>query len=63
MDGEGEFEVPVIRYQDERDYMRLQADSYRGAALIGYGALLAANTDGRYKLVLEAMDHVLFPKQ
>lgn len=36
---------------------------FRTAALLGYGALLAHNTDGRFAEVLKAMDNVLNPPQ
>lgn len=51
-----------IEFRNESDHWRLLAEESRNAALIGYGALLAGNVDGRYKLVLETMDRVLFPK-
>jgi hypothetical protein len=51
MDDDGIHFTP-IEYSD-RSWERAQ--SYRNAALIGYGALLARNVDGQYTAVLTAM--------
>jgi hypothetical protein len=51
----------VVDYKDERTWQREQVDALRRSALLGYGALLAHNTDGRYDLVLAAMREPLFP--
>lgn len=61
LDPDTPFDIPLT-YRDEKDHWRLLAEESRNAALIGYGALLAGNTDGRYKLVLDAMAQVLFQK-
>ena len=58
-----DFEFPGhIVHMSDRKSERQRADQYRIAALIGYGALLAHNKDGRYTFVLEALDKILFPK-
>lgn len=54
-------EFPMIEYCDVREYERERAESYRGAALIGYGALQAFNSTGRFNLVLETMEKILWP--
>jgi hypothetical protein len=47
--------------KSEKDWLRVEIDALRRSALLGYGALLAHNTDGRYDLVLAAMREPLFP--
>lgn len=47
--------IPFTSYKGDREYERERAESYRNAALIGYGALLARNIDGQYTAVLTAM--------
>lgn len=54
MDEDGIHFTP-IEYKDDRMYERERAESYRTAALMGFGALLARNIDGQYNAVLEAM--------
>lgn len=52
---------PFIEHRSESDWLREQIQSVKSAALLGYGALLAHNADGKYDLVLAAMRDPLFP--
>lgn len=54
-------DMPHIEYRDERSYEREKAETFRIAALLGYGAMLAHNEDGRFKEVLSKMDSILSP--
>lgn len=56
-----EHDFPMVEIQDERSWLREQVERVKAAALLGYGALLAHNTDGKYDLVLKAMREPLFP--
>jgi hypothetical protein len=56
------WQSPPIESIDSAQMERQRAESFRGAALIGYGALLASNADGRFQLVLDAMGAVLWPQ-
>jgi hypothetical protein len=38
-----------------------KANNYRAAALVAYGALLAANTDNKFESVLTFLEETLFP--
>lgn len=51
-----------VEHKSDRQYERERAESLRTAALLGYGALLAHNTDGRFKEVLGAIDKILWPQ-
>lgn len=51
--------MPEVR--SEREWLQDEIQRVKAAALLGYGALLAHNTDGRYDLVLAAMREPLFP--
>jgi len=48
-------------FRDDKSYLREEIERVKSAALLGYGALLAHNADGRYDLVLKAMRDPLFP--
>lgn len=52
----------MIETKSEAQYERERAENMRIAALLGYGALLAHNTDGKFNVVVEAIDKVLNPK-
>jgi hypothetical protein len=51
-----------IEYKDGREYERERAEGFRTAALLGYGAMLAQNSDGRFKEVLVTLDKILWPQ-
>lgn len=62
IESEGQiFELPdTMMSRDE--YLRQQAEQYRNAALIGYGALLAANDGEQLRCVIDAMKSILWPQ-
>ncbi len=54
-------EPQFVQYRDSRDWQREQAENFRIAAMLGYGAMLAHNEGGRFKEVLAAIDKILNP--
>lgn len=57
-----DFGPGYIEYRDEKEMLRGERERFRNAALLGYGAILARNSDGQLDQVLKAMDAILWPE-